>query len=141
MYVHFAYAHKASYASVDDVPYVKHKVRLHVVNQPWLETQATSTLRLTSVPWSVPYLDLTGTDAESSHLSTTTMNIASPSRFVEFKVGSNMWCLFPCGRGTRGTTFGYLHYLYLGVYSEHVFLLWRTNARLKCVSTVGTRGA
>ena len=34
------------------------------VNQEWLESEATSTYRKTSIPWSQPWLALDGSDAE-----------------------------------------------------------------------------
>lgn len=123
MYVNFAYAHKASSDSVDDAPYLKHKVRLHVVNEPWLEAEATSTLRTTSDLWSAQYLALDGSDAESSHLTTTTMNISSPSRFVEFKVGKSIRGAYLYADGALGGSciFRYFDHLYLYILTSIEF--------------------
>lgn len=86
MYVHFAYAHKASFHTEDQSPYLSHDVQLHVVNRPWLEDEATSSQRLDGAKWSSLLLALDGTDATATVLASTHMPIAGPSRWIEFKV-------------------------------------------------------
>ena len=88
MYIHFHYAHKASYSSVNDVPYVKHEAQLHMVLEPWDEAEATSLYRLSTPqqPWNTQYLALGGTDADATVIGSNTMHIMQPSRFMAFEV-------------------------------------------------------
>ncbi|CAN0426031.1 unnamed protein product, partial [Scytosiphon promiscuus] len=71
----------------DQPPYLSRDFQLHVVNQPWLEDEATMTQRLDGVDWSSPLLALDGSDAEETVLASTPMPIASPTlRWVVFEV-------------------------------------------------------
>lgn len=45
MYVYFTYAHKASWQSEDDSPYLCHTAQLHVLKEEWKEDEATTMYR------------------------------------------------------------------------------------------------
>ena len=62
MYLHFWYAHKASWQSVQTAPYIPRTLQVHQVKKSWNETQATSIYRSARERWSQPYLALDGTD-------------------------------------------------------------------------------
>lgn len=86
MYIHFHYAHKASYSTEDSVPYVEHKAQVHMVLKPWDEAEATSLYRLSGEEWNTQYLALDGTDADASAIGSNTMRIMQPPRFMAFEV-------------------------------------------------------
>lgn len=41
MYVNVHYGHNASFYKEDEFPFFTNKANLHVVNEPWLEDEAT----------------------------------------------------------------------------------------------------
>ena len=86
MYLYFAYAHKASWQSVSQAPYLTHTIHIHQVKQSWVETQATSILRKNGKTWFKEYLDL-GKDAEYKPVCpATTIYTSRPRGFVEFDI-------------------------------------------------------
>lgn len=86
MYVYYAYSHKASFYSIDELPLLRRKVDVHMVLSPWDEAEATSSRSMTGVDWDEPYLATDGTDARTRVEGTWTYNIGAPSGFKEFEV-------------------------------------------------------
>ena len=88
MYLYFVYAHKPSWHSPETTPYIPRYLELYLVKKSWRDAQATSTHRLTGVPWSSPWLSLDGTDADAApQCGTVVIFPARPIRnFVEFDV-------------------------------------------------------
>ena len=62
LYLYYAYAHKASFMSEQQVPSFARTIVAHRVLKSWSETQATSTRRFNGVNWAQPWLNL-GSDA------------------------------------------------------------------------------
>ena len=90
MYLYFVYAHKASWMSVDYVPYIERDLQVHQVKKSWSEYQVTSTYRTSGVRWSQPYLGLDGSDAVSHTQDTVTIFTGRPAGYVEFDVTEAM---------------------------------------------------
>ena len=86
MYLFFFYAHKASFNTVRECPDIPRALRVHQVKKEWSEAQATSALRLPSVPWSAPYLSLDGRDADSKFQDEVTVHTGRPSGYIEFDI-------------------------------------------------------
>jgi hypothetical protein len=87
MYIYFQYAHKASGNTVTQTPYISRPIQVHMVKKRWLESQATSGIRLSGVNWSQHYLDLNDNDAEAAPQDgATTIYTMHPRGFVEFDV-------------------------------------------------------
>ena len=87
MYLYFWYAHKASFQTVQQAPYIPRTLQVHQVKQEWSETVATSGKRLPNTPWSKPYLALDGTDAAPYPQDDgTTLFTARPGGYMEFDV-------------------------------------------------------
>ncbi|CAI8044472.1 hypothetical protein GBAR_LOCUS24667, partial [Geodia barretti] len=88
MYVYFAYAHKASFMSVTEVPYISRPLQVHQVRQSWSESQATSTIRASGQKWNQPWLALDGSDADPNGLlcDPVTIYTSRPAGFIEFDI-------------------------------------------------------
>ena len=86
MYLKFWYAHKASFDSIQEAPYLSRQLQVHQVKKEWSETQATRDYRLSGTPWSAPYLAVNGTDASSYALDCVIMHTGRPADYVEFDV-------------------------------------------------------
>ncbi len=76
MYLYFVNAHKPSFHTVQQTPYISRPIQVHQVNVSWDETQANALYRLSGVRWSEPYLALDGTDADRDYLDTVTVYAA-----------------------------------------------------------------
>ncbi len=86
MYLYFVYAHKASFHTVQQTPYISRPIQVHQVNVSWDETQANAQYRLFGVRWSKPYLALDGTDADRDYLDTVTLYAARKRGYMEFDI-------------------------------------------------------
>ena len=86
MYLNFWYAHKASWQSVQQAPYIPRELKVHQVKKSWSESQATSTNRFNGIPWSRSYLAIDGSDAVAYSQGDVVMYPGQPSRYVEFDV-------------------------------------------------------
>ena len=87
MYLYYEYAHKASWYSDAQAPFIPRYLEVHLVRKPWNEAEATSTWRLSGFSWSSPWLGLNGTDAEAaSQPGTVTISRNSTRGFVEFDI-------------------------------------------------------
>ena len=58
LYLYYAYAHKASFMSVSQVPRFPRTIVAHQVLKYWSESQATSTKRLNHIYWDQQWLNL-----------------------------------------------------------------------------------
>ena len=101
MYVYYSYAHKASWHTVQQTPFISRPIEVYQVRQSWNEAQSTSTRRLNGVNWSSPYLSLTGNDAGPEVLDQVTVFTSRPTGFMEFDVTDAVrnWCN---GQGNYG---------------------------------------
>ena len=88
MYVYYSYAHKASWHSIYQTPFIPRYLQAHLVKKYWVETQATSTKRSSSTSWSAQWLALDGSDAEAEpqDWNPVTIHPSRPRGFVEFDV-------------------------------------------------------
>ena len=87
MYLYFWYAHKASWHTVQQTPYISRHLRVHQVKKSWSESQATTTNRYSWIRWSSSYLALDGSDAAAYPQSgDVVMYPGQPSRYVDFDV-------------------------------------------------------
>ena len=87
MYLYYEYAHKASYKTIEEVPFIPRFLEVHLVKKTWNEAQTTSTKRLGGAIWSTPYLGLDNTDAAATpQPGQVTIFPYRPSGFVEFDV-------------------------------------------------------
>jgi hypothetical protein len=74
--------------TVAQVPFISRPLQVHQVKKAWLESQVTTTNRLTGQRWSQPYLALDGTDADPNGLlcEPVTIHTYRPAGFVEFDI-------------------------------------------------------
>ena len=87
MYLYYVYAHKASWHSIKQTPFIPRYLEVYLVKKSWSETQATSRWRFRGVPWSSPWLRLDGTDADAApQCGTVTFFPYRPPGFMEFDV-------------------------------------------------------
>ncbi|KAL9971804.1 hypothetical protein ACROYT_G018012 [Oculina patagonica] len=88
MYLYYVYAHKASWHSITQTPYIPRYMQAHLVKKSWVESQATSSKRSSSANWSTQWLGLDGTDAEAipQDWNPVTIFPARPRGFVEFDI-------------------------------------------------------
>ena len=87
MYLYYQYAHKASWYSVREVPFIPRYLKTYLVKKPWIESQTTSSWRLSGIPWSSAWLGLDGSDAEATpQRGTVTISSDTRKGFVEFDV-------------------------------------------------------
>ena len=86
MYLNFWYAHKASFQSVQQVPYLSRRLQVHQINKDWSETQATQENRLSGTPWSAPYLAINGTDASTYVQDCVPLYTGRAAGYMEFDV-------------------------------------------------------
>ena len=94
MYLYYVYAHKASWHTITQTPFIPRYMQLHLVKKTWKEAEATSSRRDASNLWSTAYLGLDGTDAEEvPEPGTVTIFPYRPRGFVEFDVTNavKMW--------------------------------------------------
>ena len=85
MYIHFWYTHKASYLTVQQVPYLSRPLQVHQMRRQWSKSVATSTYRLPGVRWSQQYAAL-GVDFSYHVEDKVTMVANRPRGYVEFDV-------------------------------------------------------
>ena len=88
MYLYYYGAHKASWHPITMTPFIPRYLQVHLVKKYWLETQATSTKRLSSTGWSTQWLGLDDTDAEAipQEWNPVTIFPLHPRGFVEFDI-------------------------------------------------------
>ncbi|CAI8017849.1 hypothetical protein GBAR_LOCUS10769 [Geodia barretti] len=88
LYVYFAYAHKPSFLSVTQVPYISRPLQVYQVRQNWSESEATSTFRVSGQRWNQPWLALDGSDADPNGLLCypVTIYTSRPAGFIEFDI-------------------------------------------------------
>ena len=86
MYLNFWYAHKPSFQSVQQAPYLSRRLQAHQINKDWSETQATQENRLSGTPWSAPYLAIDGTDASTYVQDCIPLYTGRPAGYIEFDV-------------------------------------------------------
>ena len=86
MYLNYWYAHKASFYSVQQVPFLSRRLQVHQINKDWSETQATQENRFSGMPWSAPYLAINGTDASAHVQDCVPLYTGRPPGYIEFDV-------------------------------------------------------
>ena len=87
MYVHFAYCHKASWLTPQQVPFITRKIQVHCVKKPWVQNEVTSAYRQNGVRWSRPWLALDGTDADPDPQDSVVLSKDRPKdNFLEFDI-------------------------------------------------------
>ena len=86
MYVHYWYAHKASFMSEAQVPWIPRPVQVRQVLKSWSETEATPSLRFRNTPWGVQYLGVDNTDASSHVDDTYTFSRGHPAGYTSWNI-------------------------------------------------------
>ena len=86
MYLNFQFAGKASFLSVQQVPYLSRRLQVQQINKDWSEAQATRDNRFSGMPWSAPYLAIDGTDASAYVQDCVPLHTGRPSGYMEFDV-------------------------------------------------------
>ena len=88
MYLYYLRAHKPSFYTIFQVPFIARYMHVHMVRKEWKETQATRVNRLSNAKWSTPWLGLDCTDADSAPQECTPVTIfpLRPAGFVEFDI-------------------------------------------------------
>ena len=87
MYLCYAYSHKASWMSPEQVPFRTRTLQVHQVKETWTQSEVTSISRHSGMRWSQPYLALDGTDAVPYTQDTVVMLDSRPyHNYVEFDV-------------------------------------------------------
>ena len=86
MYVHYWYAHKASYLSESEVPWIPRPIQARQVLRSWRDTQATRDVRLVNTPWSRPYLNLNDADARMNVDDTQTISRSNTAGYISWNI-------------------------------------------------------
>ena len=86
MYVYYWYAHKASFQSEQQVPFIPRPLQARQILKSWSETQATRDNRLRNTPWSTQYLGLDNTDVSSRVEDTQTISRSTSSGYITWNV-------------------------------------------------------
>jgi len=73
MYVYYKFSNKASFYSVNQVPFITRTIQAHQVLKSWKESQATSTKSDSRNYWPTSYLGLNNIDARRSATGRTTI--------------------------------------------------------------------
>ncbi len=86
MHVYFWYAHKPSFMTEAQVPWIPRPVQARQVLKSWSETEATPNVRSRNTPWSVRYLGLDNTDSSSHVDDTYTISRGHPAGYTSWNV-------------------------------------------------------
>ncbi len=86
MNVYYWYAHKASWMTNAQVPFISRPIEVRQVLKSWKESEATSSRRFNGASWSQPYLGLDGTDAKSFIDDTQTVSKATSRGFITWDI-------------------------------------------------------
>jgi len=87
MYLYYVYAHKASWHSIYQTPFIPRHLQVHLVKKSWNEAQATTRKRDNSHWWTTKWLGLDNNDAEAeAQPQTVTMFPYRQAGFVEFDI-------------------------------------------------------
>jgi len=87
MYLYYVYAHKASWHTITQTPFIPRHLQVHLVKKSWNEAQATSRRRDNSHSWTTKWLGLDNNDAEAeAQPQTVTIFPYRPAGFVEFDI-------------------------------------------------------
>ena len=87
MYLYYWYSHKASFMTVQQVPFIVRTLQVHQIKKQWNETQATSVDRLSGRPWSSSFLALNGSDAASHIQDNVKLYTYHPGeQYIEFDI-------------------------------------------------------
>ena len=86
IYVHYWYAHKASYSSESEVPWIPRPIEARQILKSWRENEATRSKRLTNTQWNVPYMNLNDIDARSDIDDTKTISRNTLRGFISWNI-------------------------------------------------------
>ena len=92
-YVYYWYAHKASFLSEEQAPFIPRPIQARQVLKSWTETRATRDVRFSNAPWSKAYLGLDNTDAKSHVDDTQTVSRNTSADYIGWNVTTtaNNW--------------------------------------------------
>ena len=85
-YVYYWYAHKASWQTEEQAPFIPRPIQARQVLKSWTETRATRDVRFSYAPWSKAYLGLDNTDAKSHVDDTQTVSRTSSAGYIAWNV-------------------------------------------------------
>ncbi len=80
------YAHKASYSSETQVPWIPRPIEARQVLKSWMETRATRDVRFINAPWSRAYLDLNNVDARLNADDTQTFSRNTTAGYIPWNI-------------------------------------------------------
>ena len=87
MYLYYWYSHKASFMTVQQVPFIVRTLQVHQIKKQWSETQATSVNRQSGRAWTSPFLALDGSDAASDIQDNVKLYTYHPGeQYIEFDI-------------------------------------------------------
>ena len=86
MYLYYWYAHKASWQTEQQAPFIPRPLQVRQVLKSWTENQATRYNRFHSAPWSTSYLGLDDTDAKSYVDDTLTISNRDSPGYVKWNI-------------------------------------------------------
>ena len=87
MYLYYVYAHKASWHSIKNTPFIPRYLEVRLVKKYWNEARATTIYRYGHYRWSSQWLSLDGRDAEASpQRGMVTIFPNRPRGFVELDI-------------------------------------------------------
>ena len=86
MYVHYWYAHKASFLSESEVPWIPRPIEARQILKSWRENEATRFKRLVNSQWNLPYMDLNDIDARSDIDDIRTISRNTSRGFISWNV-------------------------------------------------------
>ena len=86
MHVHYWYAHKASFYSESQVPWIPRPIEARQVLKSWRENEATRNVRLVNTPWSAPYLNTNNNDARSGIDDTQTISRTTTRGYISWNI-------------------------------------------------------
>ena len=86
MHVHYWYAHKASFMTEEQVPWIPRPIQARQVLRSWIENQATRDSRYIGAPWNEQYLDLNNIDANACVDDTQTISRSTSSGYIVWDI-------------------------------------------------------
>ena len=86
MYIYYWYAHKPSFLTEAQAPFIPRPIQARQVLKSWKETQVTRNIRFPSAPWSQPYLGLNNTDARWDVDDTQTVTSNTSSGYIAWNI-------------------------------------------------------
>ena len=86
MNIHYWYAHKASFFTEAQAPWIPRPIEARQVLRNWTETEANRAVRYAGAPWNMPYLDLNNVDARLNFDDTKTISKSTHRGYIQWNI-------------------------------------------------------